>query len=1037
MKKIATYITLFIATLILVGCGGGTTPSGSTAANANALNARALTNPAPTITSFYPAWQYAGSAITIYGTNFDTNASNNAVNFSNKQQAVVASATSTSLVVIVPAGASYGTISVTTSGGKASSTNPFVVRTSGSNSPTITSLPSSGTLGSSVTIGGTNFDAVKENNLVTFNGTPALVSQAIVPTSAVMATSLVVTVPDATNGNLTVTTPNGTAISSHTFIVNPPVGTQPVIQSFSPLRGVTGTSLTISGLNFDPVAANNTVKFFNGVAATVTASSASSVTVTVPAGVANGPLTLGVAGNVAKSAAIYTNMDGVVPPVGQKGGAIQGTPSGLLGTVLTYAGGRVVTSAANGAAAARFNNPNGITTDGTSLYVADSSNRMIRRIDFVSGVATTTTIAGSGLGGAKDGSGDGATFSTPNGITSDGVNLYVADSGNNRVRKISPPAGGTLGTMTSTSATVTTLAGSGSLITADNANGLNAGIKAPYGIATDGVNLYVTDGSNRIRRINIATSAVTTLAGSGAFKSQDGTGASCADGVVPCLATVSATGVMYSTGSGKGATNPAPETVASFYRPHGIVITPDKSTLYVTDSGTNAIRKVVIATGAVSTLMGPGFNFTNTTAGSFQNPNGLAISANGLKLYVADTSKNRILQVDLALASNNVTNLAGLAGPPGSVDGVGTLATFHLPNGLVLMGADLYVTDAGNNLIRKVVVATQTVTTIAGSVVNPADMNGTGTSSEFFSPYGITSDGSNLYIADSRASQIRKIVIASGAVTTIAGSYLTNGAVDARGYAARFSFPFGVTTDGKNLYVADTGNNTIRQVVIATGDVTTLAGSGVLGSANGTGTAASFNQSLGITTDGVNVYVADTENNQIRQIVIATGVVTTLAGSGGVGATNGIGAAASFNNPAGVTTDGTSVYVADSGNNLIRQIDIATGNVTTLAGSGASWYNDVYDTVNTSWTGVQANFNNPTGITTDGTNLYVTDSNNNEVRKIVITTRVVTTLSGSGIFGKVDGTGTEASFSQPVGITTDGINLYTTDYQSNLIRKIQ
>ena len=179
-------------------------------------------------------------------------------------------------------------------------------------------------------------------------------------------------------------------------------------------------------------------------------------------------------------------------------------------------------------------------------------------------------------------------------------------------------------------------------------------------------------------------------------------------------------------------------------------------------------------------------------------------------------------------------------------------------------------------------------------------------------------------MADEYNNEIRKVVIATGAVTTLAGSTLT-GSADGTGSAARFDNPMGITTDGTNLYVADTYNNEIRKVVIATGVVTTLAGSTTYGSVNGTGSAASFHYPCGITTDGTNIYVADAYNNEIRKVVIATGVVTTLAGSTLSGSADGTGSVASFNYPMGITADGTNLYVSDTDNNEIRQVVIATG----------------------------------------------------------------------------------------------------------------
>jgi hypothetical protein len=276
---------------------------------------------------------------------------------------------------------------------------------------------------------------------------------------------------------------------------------------------------------------------------------------------------------------------------------------------------------------------------------------------------------------------------------------------------------------------------------------------------------------------------------------------------------------------------------------------------------------------------------------------------------------------------------------------------------------------------------------------------------------------------------IRKIVISTGVVTTLAGTG-SSGSANGTGTSASFKGPCGITTDGTNLYVSDTYNHLIRKIVISTGVVTTLAGTGSSGSAdNSTGTSAGFNQPYGITTDGTNLYVADYGNHLIRKIVISTGVVTTLAGTGSSGSANGTGTSASFYKPAGITTDGTNLYVADRYNYLIRKIVISTGVVTTVAGTGSSG--------SANGTGTSASFDKPYGVTTDGTNLYVADYYNYLIRKIVISTGVVTTVAGTGLSGSANGTGTSASFHLPRGITTDGTNLYVTEGGNHLIRKIE
>lgn len=323
------------------------------------------------------------------------------------------------------------------------------------------------------------------------------------------------------------------------------------------------------------------------------------------------------------------------------------------------------------------------------------------------------------------------------------------------------------------------------------------------------------------------------------------------------------------------------------------------------------------------------------------------------------------------------------------------------------------------------------VTSLAGSNTSTGSTDSTGVAARFNYPYGNTTDGTNVYVADGSNHTIRKIVIATGAVTTLAGSPMASGSADGTGSAARFNYPYGITTDGTNLYVADTSNHTIRMIVIATGAVTTLAGSaGSFGSTDGTGTAARFQNPHGITTDGTNLYIANSGNHTIRKIVIATGVVTTLAGDPiTADSTDGIGTAARFNYPYGITTDGTNLYVVDGSNHTIRKIVIATTAVTTLAGSALV-------TGATDGTGSAARFNYPYGITTDGTNLYITDKNNHTIRKLVIATRLVTTIAGAGYTGYGDGTGTAAVFASPHGITTDGTNLIVTDSGNHTLRKI-
>ncbi len=290
--------------------------------------------------------------------------------------------------------------------------------------------------------------------------------------------------------------------------------------------------------------------------------------------------------------------------------------------------------------------------------------------------------------------------------------------------------------------------------------------------------------------------------------------------------------------------------------------------------------------------------------------------------------------------SGVATTLAGNAENDGSADGPGAKARFSFPYSVTTDGTNLYVADMGtiegegNNTIRKIVIATGVVSTLAGTAEKIGFANGIGPAARFEGPMGITTDGTNLYVADTDNDTIRKIVIATRAVTTLAGTARSSNCTDRTGTTARFCGPRGITTDGTNLYVANTSNNTIRKIVIATRVVTTMAGSaGTRGHADGTGTAATFDMPVGITTDGTSLYVTDQVVSTVRKIVIATGEVTTLAGGAGThGHADGTGTAANFQYPTGITTDGINLFVADG--DRIRKIVIATAEVTTLPGSG-------------------------------------------------------------------------------------------------------
>jgi sugar lactone lactonase YvrE len=419
--------------------------------------------------------------------------------------------------------------------------------------------------------------------------------------------------------------------------------------------------------------------------------------------------------------------------------------------------------------------------------------------------------------------------------------------------------------------------------------------------------------------------------------------------------------------------------------------------------------------GLLAGAGGPGAADGTGAAARFRGPLGAASDGAG-NVFVADTGNATIRKV--VVATGAVTTLAGAAGQLGTADGTGAAARFTSPTGVASDGAgNLYVADS--HTIRRIVVATGVVTTIAP---------------RFDGPGAIASDGAgNLFVTDNYT--IRKVVIATGAVTTLAGAAGQRGNTDGTGATARFDGASGIVGDGAgNLYIADIDNFTIRKIVIATGAVTTFAGAGQPGSADGTGAAARFFYPSSITSDGAgNLYVTDSANQTIRRVVIATGAVTTLAGTAGqAGVANGTGAAARFNFPSGIASDGAgNLFVADNNNNNVRKVVIATGAVTTFAGAAGAGSAD--------GTGAAAVFRFPSGIASDGLgNLYVTDTRNYTIRKLVVATKAVTTLAGEvDQSGRVDGTGAAARFEYPSGIATDGAgNLFVADLSSSNIRNI-
>lgn len=336
-------------------------------------------------------------------------------------------------------------------------------------------------------------------------------------------------------------------------------------------------------------------------------------------------------------------------------------------------------------------------------------------------------------------------------------------------------------------------------------------------------------------------------------------------------------------------------------------------------------------------LTGPGTGGNSTSnpaalrvaALTFPSPAGIAADAAG-NLYVTDSST---ATVQVVAPSGTVTLLAGTSGQTGSVDGTGAAARFNNPAGVVVLAnGSLAVVESANSTIR-LITPSGVVTTLAGSPTARGNTDGPGATATFSTPFGLARDSSgNLFVADAGNHTIRRVTPA-GVVSTLAGSPGSAGTADGTGSAARFNQPMGVAVDSAgNVYVADTGNSLIRKITPA-GAVTTIAGVvGISGAQSGPASSSLFTQPQGVAVDAAgNVYIADTGNHSIRRLT-PDGTVSTLAGLSRVaGNQDGSGGDGWFSQPRSINVDATgNLIVADTGNAALRRITTA-GFVTTVA----------------------------------------------------------------------------------------------------------
>lgn len=604
-------------------------------------------------------------------------------------------------------------------------------------------------------------------------------------------------------------------------------------------------------------------------------------------------------------------------------------------------------------AAARFYLPSSVAVDATgNVYVADQFNHIIRKI---SPTGLVSTLAGAaGVAGSTDGPGATARFNYPAGVALDSAgNIYVADSSNNTIRKISPTGD------------VSTVAGTPRISGSTDGAGALAQFNNPQGVATDiAGNLYVADSRNDTVRKITPAGLVSTVAG---IPGYTGTGFGPYYLNNPTAVATDSAGNIYVADNGNSAIRKitpdgklstlagglAPIGVnenAAILSPYGLA-TDTAGNVYEADAG-----------GWISKITPDGTaTYLNATTGSgpatpFSSPAGIASDSAG-NLYVADFGANTVLKI---APSAVASTLAGTTNQTGSIDGVGTSARFNHPTTVTTDGTgNVYVVDSYNETIRKITPG-GSVSTLAGTVGVSGTTNGSGTTASFSSPTDVATDSAgNIYVAESYGEDVRKITPA-GVVTTLVDRNILKLAISNGTMQPWLS---GIAVDGAgNVYVADYRNKVILKITTA-GAVSTFVSTTTLSSVVGNLLPTNYNGPKHLAFDSSGNLFASVDNMIVK--ITPAGIASAFAGVVGAGSNvDGTGAAARFFMPQGITVDSANnLYVADSANNTIRKVTPA-GVVSTVVG--------VPGLAGFAPGALPGGLTSPTGVSINGHILYIT-----------------------------------------------------------------
>jgi len=629
-----------------------------------------------------------------------------------------------------------------------------------------------------------------------------------------------------------------------------------------------------------------------------------------------------------------------------------------------------------------------------------------------------STVAGSALADSPDFQQARGVALTPGGSTI----VYVADAGNHVVRKVD----------TATSA-VTIFAGKLGVPAADptdnNGDGglaTDALLNSPSAVVVDSLgNVLIADtGNNKIRRVS-TDNKINTIAGNGTPGSQDG----------PAV----------------GA-NPA-----TFSQPRGLAFF--SNSLYIADTGSHRIRR--LSAGNVSTFAGTvqgndGDNGLATLA-SLNTPLDVAADSNGL-IYIADTGNHRVRVVK---ADGNIYPYAGTGNPGFSGDFAdASLAALSSPSGVSVGGSTVYIADTGNQRIRQVQIANPngtdnvTITTVAGISAQGFDGDGLSTMHSLNLPYSVAANanGTTVFVMDSGNRRLRKLT--GGILSTVASDGSNGFAGDGDlATKAKLNIPLGAAVDATgNFYLADTGNHVIRKVTIADGKISTIAGTPNTPSATptdangdtGLATSATLNRPAAVVIDQAgNVFIADSGNNRVRKIDAGSGNISTIIGQVDAALVGGF----KLENPRGLAVDaGGIVYVATT--TFISNAPQSTilrwqpnpapnGQTSIFAGGG----NNPAFGLGDGGAATSARLNQPGGVAVDSmTNVYIADTGNHRIRKVTSGTITSVVSKGAVIRSGFEGDGGsagEAKLTSPTSVAVDATgNYYITDKGNNRIRRV-